>query len=350
MTYDRTRADIGLFAARSGERRLRLAGCALAVAGLVMVIFSFFTWTAASDDGLSISVTGMGAVTLEISEERAAALGGADEAAAELDKRSNSPGVVTAALGALIVVGGAMVLINRYPGIGALAGAVPALIGLFMSLEYLFAPGAAVLEGTGDAGIGFAAIGLWLVTASAAVAVPVSFYAVVVALRATRQPLAHKNSGASRPARRSSVKAPVHAGPRTTAPRYLDRVPAAPRPRPHHTHGPRPEPGYRARPVEVTDRMGRRPSENLLPHPPSVPGAGTRKAASYRPPPGGRPRSNHSVPHGDPAVLPPVRRATPSPGADRGLPPMPRSRRSSPPSGNGQPRAPHTGATDRERW
>ncbi|WP_155976654.1 hypothetical protein [Nocardia sp. 348MFTsu5.1] len=213
MTYDRTGADLGarsrksggsgLFAARLGDSRLRAAGIALAVAGLVMVIFSFFPWASASDDDLSISVTGMGAVSLDISAERAQALGGATKATADLDEHSKSPGLVTAALGVLLLASAVMLLINRYPGIGALAGTVLALIAVFISLEYLFAPGSAVLEGTGDAGIGYAAAGLWLVTLGACVAAAVSAYSTVTVLGSTPPPVVDRSPAtAAKPVRR----------------------------------------------------------------------------------------------------------------------------------------------------
>ncbi|HEY9314026.1 hypothetical protein [Williamsia sp.] len=284
-----------MFAAQSGDSRPRKLGLVVAGAGLLMVIFSFFTWTSAADDDLSISVTGMGAVSLEISAERAEALGGEAKAIADLEEHSKSPGIITVVLGILIIVSAVMLVINRYPGVGALVAAGLALIAVFMSLEYLFAPGSAVLEGTGDAGIGYAAVGLWLVTLGACVAATVSAYATVTVMRsAPRQVADQPSAGAARPVRR-----------RPSGPNRNPRSAAV---RPNHgqwsdperpQYGPRQEPGRRAaRPADQTDRQDRRPS-----------GSSPDRPASHR----------DSVP------LPPMRRGAPNPGPDRGLPPMHRS-------------------------
>jgi hypothetical protein len=283
----RTRGG-GLFAAQSADSRPRKLGFVVVAAGLLMVVFSFFTWTSAADDDLSISVTGMGVVSLEVSAGRAEVLGGEAEATADLEEHSKSPGIITVVLGILIIVSAVMLVINRYPGIGALAAAGLALIAVFMSLEYLFAPGSAVLEGTGDAGIGYAAVGLWLVTLGACVAATVSAYATVTVMRSAPPP------GAARPVRRQPA-GPNH-NPRSAAARPNHGQWAGPdRPQ----YGPRQDAGRRAaHPTDQTDRLGRRPS-----------GSSPDRPASHR----------------DSAPLPPMRRGAPNPGPDRGLPPMHRS-------------------------
>ncbi|PYE15019.1 hypothetical protein DFR67_11194 [Williamsia limnetica] len=325
----------GLFAASSGDSRLRFAGLVLAAAGVLIVVCSFLTWASASDDELSLSVTGMGSVSFEASEARAQALGGSADVAAELDERGKAPGVFTALFGALLAGAAILMVINRYPGLGAAAGAVLALIAVFMSLEYLFAPGDAVLDGTGSTGIGYAGVGLWLVTLGAFVALAASGFGTITALRGRRRPLTESaaprrraESGARPSTQRRSAgetardrsAEPVRGGPgqREFEPRYRDRpaptVPPSP-PRPDF----RPQPGYRARQGGGDGSMGRRP-------PPATPG--------YRPTPPPRP-----LPNSYPTVNQPVGDRDRPP---RAVPPGPVSpgRRQTgpiPPGGDGPP-------------
>ncbi|MBA4026138.1 MAG: hypothetical protein C0482_27650 [Gordonia sp.] len=296
----------GLFASASGDTRLRFVGLALAAAGVLVVVCSFLTWASASDDSLSLSVTGMGSVSFEASEARAQALGGSTDVAAELDERAKSPGIVTALLGALLVGAAIFMVRGCYAGLGAAAGAVLALIAVFMSLEYLFAPGDAVLDGAGSTGIGYAGLGLWLVAIGAFGALAASGSGTIIALRGGRSPATE--TAAPRPRADSPAPATPPARRRGARPTAPPVPPAAPRP------SFRPEPGHRARQSGGDGPMGRRP-------PPAQPG--------YRPAPRPRP-----LPNSYPTVAQPVRgrdrlpRSVPPgpvpPGQippDRGMPP-----------------------------
>ncbi|WP_084892779.1 hypothetical protein [Williamsia sp. 1135] len=273
----------------SGDSRLRFAGLMLVAAGVLVVVCSFLTWASASDDDLRLSVTGMGSVSFEASEARAQALGGSADVAAELDERSKSPGIFTALLGALLVGAAILMVRGRYPGLGAAAGAVLALIAVFMSLEYLFAPGDAVLEGTGSTGIGYAGLGLWLVTLGAFGALAASGFGTIIALRGGRSPATETAASG----RRTESAAP---GRPPTSRSGARRAPAVPPPAPRP--GFRPEPGYRARQGGGDGPMGRRP-------PPAQPGY--RPPPSPRPLPNSYPTVNQSVPGRDriPRAVPP---------------------------------------------
>ncbi|WP_207842422.1 hypothetical protein [Williamsia soli] len=295
----------GLFASASGDSRLRFVGLLLAAAGVLVVVCSFLTWASASDDELSLSVTGMGSVSFEASEARAQALGGSADVAAELDQRSKSPGIFTALMGALLVGAAIPLVLGRYPGLGAAAGSILALIAVFMSLEYLFAPGDAVLEGTGSTGIGYAGLGLWLVTLGAFGALAASGFGTIIALRGGRSPATETAA----PRRRAEAAAPARPSARRSGARPGPTV-SAPASRPNF----RPEPGYRARQGGGDGPMGRRP-------PPAQPG--------YRPTPPPRPLPNSYPTVNQPARgrdLPPrvVRPGPVPPGQippGRGVPP-----------------------------
>lgn len=319
----RPAGDGGLFGSRSSDPRVRIAGFALALAGILMVVCSFFTWASAEDSDLSVSVSGMGSVSFEASEARGQALGGSEQVAAELDERSKSPGIITALVGAVLVASAASLIVDRYPGLGATAGAVLALIAVFLSLEYLFAPGEAVLADTGNAGIGYAAPGLWLVTLGSFAALVASTCATYVSVRGRQRSVPEEVAPVPHPVRR----------PAGAAERPRSVVPNSARP----NHGPRPESGYRARSGAPPGHLDRRPmtSPNHRPGPlpRRVPNDG--QIPNPRPPVHPRPRANQPPPHGNQAIPTQRRRPDPRPGPDRGLPPR---RNDGPPPPTPRPR------------
>jgi hypothetical protein len=196
------------------------------LAGLAMVVFSFFPWAEAKDDALSVAVTGLGSVSFEATEQRAQELGaGVGELTEQIEDRSNAPGAYMVILGLALASAATALVSNRYPGLGAAAGLALSLIAVFLSLEYLFAPGDAVLDGSGSTGVGYAGVGLWLVTAASIGALLATVTASIWSLRT-----------------RSGVSA-----------RY--RRPPSPRPESRSW----PEPGYRDRPGDTGGHLERRP-------------------------------------------------------------------------------------------
>lgn len=155
-----TSAKTGLIAPSSSNPMLKFTGIALAVSGLVMVLFSFFSWAADDNDVFSVSVSGMGSVSLEAGSEGS----GGGELEQLLEDSSKAPGIFIVILGVLIIAAAVLLIINKFPGIGAAVATVVAVIAMIMSLIYLFAPANAVLDDAGDSGIGDAGFGLWLVT------------------------------------------------------------------------------------------------------------------------------------------------------------------------------------------
>lgn len=148
-----------LLAPSSSNPFLEFTGIALAVSGLLMVLFSFFSWAADDSELASVSVTGMGSVSLDSGPETS----GGPDLEKLLEDSSKSPGIFVIILGVLIIAAAVLLIINKFPGIGAVVASVVGLIATIMALVYLFGPANAVLEDAGDSGIGDAGFGLWLV-------------------------------------------------------------------------------------------------------------------------------------------------------------------------------------------
>ncbi len=174
----------GLIAPSSSNPILKFTGITLAVAGLLMVVFSFFSWAADDNDVFSVSVSGMGSVSLDGGAE------GASSAELEqlLEDSSKSPGIFTLILGVLIIAVAVLLIINKFPGVGAIVATVVGLLATIMALVYLFAPADAVLGDAGDSGIGDAGFGLWLVTIGAVVALIAGALSIVLALKSPTGP------------------------------------------------------------------------------------------------------------------------------------------------------------------
>lgn len=174
----------GLTAPSSSNPTLKFTGIALAVAGLVMVLFSFFSWVADDNDVFSVSVSGMGSVSLEAGAEGS----GGGQLEQLLEDSSKSPGIFMLILGVLIIAAGVLLIINKFPGIGAVVATVLALIATIMALVYLFDPANAVLDDAGDSSIGDAGFGLWLVTIGALAALVAGGLSILLALKSPAGP------------------------------------------------------------------------------------------------------------------------------------------------------------------
>jgi hypothetical protein len=289
----------GLFAARSADSRLRVAGVVLCLTGLAMVVFSFFPWADADDDTLSVSVTGLGSVSVDASEQRIQESGIDTE---QIEDRSKAPGAYTVVLGLALAIASIAVAANRFPGLGAAVGLVLSLIAVFLSLEYLFAPGDAVLDGAGDTGVGYAALGLWLVTVSAVVALAVAVTASIWGLRsapaATARPARRADRGRTS-SRSATASIDLAGASRATGSSNVAGTPAQYRPPPRlrPDSGRWPEPGYRARSDDTTGRLDRRPDVTGRPTEPYYrPGPDDGGAVRARPQPAGYRASGYPPP------------------------------------------------------
>lgn len=188
-----------LRAPSSGNPTLRFTGIALVVAGLAMVVFSFFNWCSVDLGEGGISVSGIGSVSIDAPE-------GADadqvaEAESDGEENSSAPGASTIVVGLLIAGAGAALIVNKYPGIAAAFSAVLGLIGVILALVFVADPYGAVSSGdTGrteelfDPGVGW---GLWIVTAGAFVALVVAGFATYLAL--TSKPVTPAGPGYGQP-------------------------------------------------------------------------------------------------------------------------------------------------------
>jgi hypothetical protein len=107
---------------------------------------------------------------------------GSDEIAQLLEDSGKSPGIFTLILGLLIIAAAVTLIINKFPGIGAIVATVLGLIATILALVYLFSPAGAVLDDAGDSDISDAGFGLWLVTIGALAALIAGGLSVFFAL------------------------------------------------------------------------------------------------------------------------------------------------------------------------
>ncbi|PXW31706.1 UNVERIFIED_CONTAM: hypothetical protein DES50_104106 [Williamsia faeni] len=192
-----------LLAPSSANPTLKFTGIGLVVAGLIMVLFSFFSWAANTENGNSVSVTGFGSVSFEFSDDAGLSADEESQAEKQTEKDTTAPGIYTIVIGLLVAGAGAALIVNKFPGIAAVAGTVFALIAVIITLLFLFDPAGAVFDsdaGVGDdSGIGDAGWGLWLVTLGAVAALVVSAFATYLALTSKPGTPAAPGSGQGQP-------------------------------------------------------------------------------------------------------------------------------------------------------
>lgn len=176
-----------LLAPRSSNSAVRFPGIALAVGGLLIVLFSFFTW-ASQDFGVgSVSISGLGSVTIDAGDDTADSSEVAD-AESEAEAETSAPGIATIIIGLLLAGAAVPLIINRYPAIAAIAGTVLGLVAVIVSLVFIADPGSVVIDGdAGDTSEVDAGWALWLVVLGA-------FITLIAAGVATYLALAGKGS------------------------------------------------------------------------------------------------------------------------------------------------------------
>ena len=162
-----TSAKGRLLAPRSSNSAVRFPGIALAVGGLLIVLFSFFTW-ASQDFGVgSVSISGLGSVTIDAGDNTADSSEVAD-AESEAEAETSAPGIATIIIGLLLAGAAVPLIINRYPAIAAIAGTVLGLVAVIVSLVFIADPGSVVIDGdAGDTSEVDAGWALWLVVLGA---------------------------------------------------------------------------------------------------------------------------------------------------------------------------------------
>lgn len=177
-------ATTPLLAPSSSNRTLKIAGIALVVAGVAMVVFSFFTWASQDLGQGGISITGTGSVSIDAGGSNARP----DQVAvaeARAEEDTSAPGLYTMVVGVLVVGAGAALIVNIFPAIAALTGAVLGVIAVVMVLIFISDPGSAVVSGdagdTSEVSVGW---GLWLVTVGAFAALVVACLGTYLALTA----------------------------------------------------------------------------------------------------------------------------------------------------------------------
>ena len=177
-------ATTPLLAPSSSNRTLKIAGIALVVAGVAMVVFSFFTWASQDLGQGGISITGTGSVSIDAGGSNARP----DQVAvaeARAEEDTSAPGLYTMVVGVLVVGAGAALIVNIFPAIAALTGAVLGVIAVVMVLIFIADPGSAVVSGdagdTSEVSVGW---GLWFVTVGAFAALALACLATYLALTA----------------------------------------------------------------------------------------------------------------------------------------------------------------------
>ncbi len=162
-------------------QRRTFAGVVAAVAGLLLIVFSFFTWASASDSinemgvsaDMTVAVSGMGAVDthLQINDAPAGFEDMMNQTEAS-DDETKMPGIWSVGFGVIVVAGAALFLLRRFPGIGALLTAVGGVAATITAVVFVTDPIGAVAKGvtSEDREIFAADYGLWLVLAGAVLA------------------------------------------------------------------------------------------------------------------------------------------------------------------------------------
>ena len=179
-----TSATGRLLAPRSSNSAVRFPGIALAVGGLLIVLFSFFTW-ASQDFGVgSVSISGLGSVTIDAGDNTADSSEVAD-AESEAEAETSAPGIATIIIGLLLAGAAVPLIINRYPAIAAIAGTVLGLVAVIVSLVFIADPGSVVIDGdAGDTSEVDAGWALWLVVLGAFITLIAAGVATYLALAA----------------------------------------------------------------------------------------------------------------------------------------------------------------------
>ena len=165
---------------------VRFPGIALAIGGLLIVLFSFFTW-ASQDFGVgSVSISGLGAVTIDAGDDTADSSEVAD-AESEAEAETSAPGIVTIVFGLLLAGAAVPLIINRYPAIAAIIATILGLVVMVVSLVFIADPGSAVIDGeAGDTAEVDAGWSLWLVVLGAFITLIAAGVATYLALATGR--------------------------------------------------------------------------------------------------------------------------------------------------------------------
>lgn len=155
-------------------QRRTIVGAVAAVAALLLIVFSFLTWASASDSineagvsaDMSVTVSGMGSVDTDLQMHNAPA--GFEDMMNQSDSANEDtkmPGIWTVIFGILVGAGAALMLLRRFPGVGALLTVVGGLAATIASIVFIADPIGAVAKGTTgqDRELFSAGYGLWLV-------------------------------------------------------------------------------------------------------------------------------------------------------------------------------------------
>ena len=168
--------------------RRMIVGAVAAVAALLLIVFSFLTWASASDTesnpvtgdvSISVSVSGMGSVDADTDFEVPDELAGfmsEEEMRAQMnesaDAETKMPGIWTVIFGVIVGIGAVLVLVRRFPGIGAVLIALGGVAATIASIVFIADPIGAVAKNTSaeDRELFSAGYGLWLVLIGALLA------------------------------------------------------------------------------------------------------------------------------------------------------------------------------------
>ncbi|GEE01233.1 hypothetical protein nbrc107696_16790 [Gordonia spumicola] len=156
-------------------RKLFVVGIVLAVASLVLVVFSTLSWAVVEEDLRSTDVTvsqsfsGLGGVSVDVSGDSDGSISASDIRKSERnsEKKTDAPGAWTLTFGVLLGVSAVTLLIRRYQGFGAVAAALLGLATFITATVFFADPGEAVAsrwidaaDYTDDMSRGY---GIWLV-------------------------------------------------------------------------------------------------------------------------------------------------------------------------------------------
>ena len=182
------------------NKKTLMVGLGAVVVGVLLIVFSFLTWLSLSATisepipgagemkvNVEMSVTGVGVDSsdVDISMPDGVPDGLIDESQIDPDQSGGdgpgSPAIWTIVFGVLLIVGGALIAVRRFPGIGAIIVAVAGLATTIATIVFVADPLGAFGGDMGDvdSSDASAGYGLWLTLVLSLIALAVGAAAVL---------------------------------------------------------------------------------------------------------------------------------------------------------------------------
>lgn len=157
--------------------KLRIIGTAIGAAGLFLIVFSCLTWISSSEDGTSMTISGLGSVSIDASGPMGAWMSGMES---EISKEMSAPGVWTLIFGILLIGAAVPLIIQKFQGYAALAAALLGFITFVTAVTFFGAPVWALTGESNDLDGASRGYGLWVVLLVSVVALAAGIVALLM--------------------------------------------------------------------------------------------------------------------------------------------------------------------------